>query len=144
MQRTRWLIYTVVIGLIPLGIRALIYICARRATLDFALNEGDLVAFGLVLSVTNINELEHARNVDPRWKTRCVGLSVVFIIIFGALLMAADTVALDDNLFDIRNLKIVLSVLCMAILAISHAINAQLALLEDRLTQPELRPEVTT
>jgi hypothetical protein len=32
----------------------------------------------------------------------------------------------------------------MAILAISHAINAQLALLEDRLTQPELRPEVTT
>lgn len=86
MKKTKWLIYTVLIGLIPFLIRTFIYLIDKTATIDFWLNSADFIVLGLVLNLTNINELEDKDLDDKLWKTRNIGLSVVFIAVYAAIL----------------------------------------------------------
>ncbi len=77
-----WLIYTVCIGLIPVFCRFIIY-----SFTDFDLNPvsaSDLVAFGLILHISNIKEVEYA-NVNTEWKTIQNGISIVFIVLYSIL-----------------------------------------------------------
>ena len=86
MKKTKWLIYTVLIGLIPFLIRTLITLFDRTATIDYWLNEADFIVLGLVLNLTNINELEDKDFENKIWKTKNIGISVVFIALFSAIL----------------------------------------------------------
>lgn len=86
MKKTKWLIYTVVIGLIPFIIRSFIWLFDKTATIDYWLNESDFIILGLVLHLTNINELENRDFSDKMWKTKNIGVSVVFITVFAAIL----------------------------------------------------------
>jgi len=85
MKKTKWLIYTVIIGLIPFFIRTFIALFDKTATFNYWLNEGDFIVLGLVLNLTNINELEDRNFEDKIWKTKNIGVSVIFIALFAAV-----------------------------------------------------------
>lgn len=129
--KLRWLIYTVAVGLIPLAIRALIYLCTREATLGFALNASDLVALGLVVSVTNLNEIDRVRVNDERWKEKCKGISIVAIVLFAGMLMMADMAELGGSPVIMERMKWLLILLNFAILSISASLYDRLARIED-------------
>ena len=57
-KKIKWLIYTVLVGLIPILSRLLIWLVTKEGTVEM-LNASDFVAFGLVLHISNINEIEH-------------------------------------------------------------------------------------
>lgn len=85
MKKTKWLIYTVIIGLIPFLIRSFICLFDKTSTFNYWLNETDFIIFGLILNLSNINELEDKVIVDKLWKTKNIGFSVILIIIFSAI-----------------------------------------------------------
>jgi hypothetical protein len=106
MTKTKWFIYTVVIGLIPFAIRLLIFLVRKDVPGSYVLNEVDMIAFGLVLNVSNITELDGNSMVDDRWKTTNIGLSVVLVILFGAFLTVSYLSALPGpSLFDKPSIK---------------------------------------
>lgn len=86
MKKTKWLIYTVLIGLIPFFIRSFIALIDKTATLEYWLNETDFIVLGLVLNLTNINELEDRIFTDILWKTKKIGYSIISIAFFSAIL----------------------------------------------------------
>ena len=82
--QVKWLIYTVLIGLIPVLLRMLIWSILQNRTMDL-LNASDFVAFGLILHISNINEIEHFSDGQKSWKTIQIGFSIVFILFYGIL-----------------------------------------------------------
>jgi uncharacterized membrane protein len=97
MKKAKWLIYTVVIGLIPFFIRSFIALFDKAGSISYWINEGDFIVFGLVLNLTNINELEDRQFDDKIWKTKNIGLSVIFIIIFSAIFAIASYSDFKNN-----------------------------------------------
>ena len=85
MKKTKWLIYTVIIGLIPFFIRSFICLFDKTGTINYWLNATDFIVFGLILNLSNINELEDKKFEDQLWKTKNIGYSVIQIIIFSAI-----------------------------------------------------------
>jgi len=61
-KKTKWLIYTVLVGLIPILSRLLVWLVTNTGTVNI-LSPSDFVIFGLVLHISNINEIEHFSNV---------------------------------------------------------------------------------
>ena len=85
MKKTKWLIYTVIIGLIPFLIRSFIWLFDKTSSFSYWLNETDFIIFGLVLNLSNINELEDKEIENKIWKTKKIGYSIVQIIVFSAI-----------------------------------------------------------
>lgn len=85
MKKTKWLIYTVLIGLIPFFIRSFIAWFDKTGSIEYWLNETDFIVLGLVLNLTNINELEDKDFEDKIWKSRNIGFSVISIALFSAI-----------------------------------------------------------
>ena len=88
-KKTKWLIYTVLVGLIPFFSRLVIYLVSTDRELEFLINAADFVAFGLILQISNINELEHLESDEKEWKTIQMGVSIVLIAIYGLLFSLA-------------------------------------------------------
>ncbi|WP_454047424.1 hypothetical protein [Chryseobacterium sp. Marseille-Q8038] len=86
MIKTKWLIYTVIIGLIPFLIRTIIALFDKLGSLDYWINEVDFISFGLILNLSVINELEDKNLQDKIWKSRNIGFAIVFLILFSAIL----------------------------------------------------------
>ena len=86
MIKTKWLIYTVIIGLMPFFIRTFIALFDKTGTLEYWINETDFIGLGLVLNLSIINELEDKDFEDKIWKTRNIGFSVVSIVLFSSIL----------------------------------------------------------
>jgi hypothetical protein len=83
-KKTKWLIYTVLVGLIPILSRSLAWLVTNTGTVNF-LSSSDFVAFGLILHISNINEIEHFDNVGKEWKTIQNGISITFIAFYSVL-----------------------------------------------------------
>jgi len=80
----KWLAYTFLVGLIPVLMRLLAWAVTTSGSLEpFATQ--DLVAFGLVLHASIINELEHAHLRDRGWKSVQNGTAILFVTLYGAL-----------------------------------------------------------
>ncbi|RZK79780.1 MAG: hypothetical protein EOO85_02695 [Pedobacter sp.] len=113
MTLTKWLIYTVLIGLLPFIARLLIFAITKNLSATYILNEVDMIAFGLVLNVSNISEIDNNSSLTEEWKTKNKGLSVIFIIIFSIFLGLSYMADLPNaNGFDknmIRMLSLCLS-----------------------------------
>jgi len=82
-----------------------------------------MVVFGLVLHLSNINELENKKIIDDKWKQKNSGCSILFIIIFAAFLMFAylrETL----NLIGVneQSMKIIAGIMCFASFLISYSI----------------------
>ena len=67
-KKTKWLIYTVVFGLIPIISRLLVWGVTQHGTVS-AFATSDFIAFGLILHISNINEIEHLSDDNKSWKT---------------------------------------------------------------------------
>lgn len=87
MIKTKWLIYTVAIGLLPFLLRALIFLIGKDTNIEFLMNEADFIVFGLVLNLTNLNELEH--KATSIWKTKMIGIASLQIAIYAGILVAS-------------------------------------------------------
>lgn len=84
-KKIKWLIYTVLVGLIPILSRFIAW-CVTNADVVDLLSAPDFVAFGLVLHISNINEIEHLGTQDSDWKTIQNGTSIAFIALYSVLL----------------------------------------------------------
>lgn len=94
----RWLIYTVLVGLVPLLARLLAWAATMPGTVE-PITAADLIAFGLVLHISNINEVEHLPKNDPM-KSLQHGFSFTFIALYGVLLavtLVGNTVTNNDS-----------------------------------------------
>jgi hypothetical protein len=83
-KKTKWLVYTVLIGLIPVLIRFTIWLVTTGAVIEL-FSAFDFVAFGLVLHISNINEIEHITHMKPSWKTAQNGIAILFIVAYSTL-----------------------------------------------------------
>ena len=72
-KKIKWLIYTVLVGLIPIISRFLVWGVTQAGTVSI-LAASDFIAFGLILHISNINEIEHLSDSDKSCKINGVRL----------------------------------------------------------------------
>ena len=82
--KSKWLIYTVFVGLIPVFSRIFVWFVLQNRTMDI-FNASDFVAFGLILHISNINAIEHFNDLEKSWKTVQNGISIAFISFYSVL-----------------------------------------------------------
>lgn len=116
-KKTKWLIYTVLVGLIPILSRLFVWLITKNGQVE-PLNASDFIAFGLVLHISNINETEHLNAMEDRsWKTIQNGLSITFIALYSVLFTLA-LLSVKNNDIDIGIIftcSIVLAIVSFAI-----------------------------
>ncbi|WP_028299323.1 hypothetical protein [Oceanospirillum beijerinckii] len=120
-RRIKWLIYTVLVGLIPIVSRFFIWLVSTSSTMPL-FNPSDFVAFGLVLHISNINEIEHLESFEQNWKTAQNGISLTFIAFYGvlfALTVLSETV---PGIINIDTIKYAVMLLCMVSFFLSYSV----------------------
>ncbi len=130
-KKINWLIYTVLIGLIPVISR--IFICLVTTTDNIMwLNSSDLVAFGLILHISNINAIEHLSDSDKNWKTIQNGTSILFITVY-AVMFALSVVAEGIPLFiDSNSIKTCVIILCIVSFLLSYSVYDRITILSQQ------------
>lgn len=98
-SKSKWLAYTFLVGLIPVLTRLLAWTTTTVGTVS-PLAAPDFVAFGLVLHISVINELEHLPTKERDWKTIQNGTSLLFITLYGALYAVTIIGERSANLID--------------------------------------------
>ncbi|EOW9232412.1 hypothetical protein ACOA57_003631, partial [Vibrio cholerae] len=115
-KKVKWLIYTVVVGLIPILSRLFSWLVTKDNIIP-AFSASDFIAFGLVLHISIINEVEHLSDIDASWKTIQNGTSISFIAFYSVLytftLLAPLSEVTDSNV--ITGCSQVLSVVSLLI-----------------------------
>ncbi len=101
--KIKWLIYTVLVGLIPVLSRALIWFISQNRTMDF-FNAADFVAFGLILHISNINEIEHFNDPKKSWKTTHNGISIAFISFYSILFACSLLGESNPGLINVQSI----------------------------------------
>lgn len=104
MRIIRWLIYTVVVGALPILVRLLVYLISNHIPNAVCFSPVDIVFFGLTLNISNINEVSGLKaqkvkkgevDVVSNYKDTFSGLSTLLIILLaiplGALYMGEMT-----------------------------------------------------
>ena len=122
--KIKWLIYTVLVGLIPVLSRMLIWLISRNMDI---FNASDFVVFGLILHISNINEMEHFDDLEKSWKTIQNGLSIVFILFYGILLAAYSLDQSSPGLVDVGAMKYVSMVLGLVSFGISFSVHHRIS-----------------
>jgi hypothetical protein len=92
-RRLRWIVYTVMVGFIPIVSRGFAWPVTRDGAVE-PVAASDFVALGLILQISTINEMEHA-NASAALRTVQHGLAVMFISIYSALyafVLVGDTI----------------------------------------------------
>lgn len=117
-KKIKWLIYTVLVGLIPILSRLIVWAVTKEGSVDL-LSPSDFVAFGLVLHISNINEIEHFSGVEREWKTSQNGISIVFIA-FYSVLFALTLVG--ESIVDVQAITICTIVLSVVSFLISYSV----------------------
>lgn len=109
--KVKWLIYTVLVGLIPIVLRALLWIISPQQTINL-FSASDFVAFGLILHISNINEIEHFNDLEKSWKTFQNGTSIFLITVY-SFLFAAHLFSQSNpgtiNVDTVRTISMILS-----------------------------------
>lgn len=86
-RAANWLIYTCLLGLIPVFCRLAVWLVVQNGVSPIA--TVDLIIFGLVIHSANINEVNRIADADPAWQTVHNGASIFFLIIYALFLFAA-------------------------------------------------------
>jgi membrane-associated PAP2 superfamily phosphatase len=126
-KKIKWLIYTVLVGLIPIIARILVWGVTQTGTVSlFAAS--DFIAFGLILHISNINEIEHLSDSDKSWKTIQNGTSILFIALYSilfSLIMLSESIPNFINTQVIKICVIFLSVISFLIsFSVFHRISS--------------------
>jgi len=80
----KWLIHTLLIGLIPVFSRLLTWAATTSVTVT-PLAAADFITLGLVVHIAILNEMEHLAIREPAIKALLNGLSILFITCYGTL-----------------------------------------------------------
>ena len=124
-SKSKWLAYTFLVGLIPVLTRLLAWTTTVEGSV-VALSAADFVAFGLVLHISVINELEHVLVKEREWKTIQNGTSLIFIALYSALYALAIVGERNGNLVDgsvlLRSSIILAAVSSILSLAVFHRV----------------------
>ena len=106
------------VGLIPILSRLIVWIVTKEGSVDL-LSPSDFVAFGLVLHISNINEIEHFSGVEREWKTAQNGISIAFIAFYSVLFALT---LIGENIVDITAITICTMVLSIVSFLISYSV----------------------
>ena len=68
----------------PATLRLLIWLTSSNRSID-PLSAVDFILFGLVLQISNINEMEHFDGYASSWKTITNVVAICFITLYGGL-----------------------------------------------------------
>lgn len=120
-MKVKWLIYTVLVGMIPILSRILIWAVLKSTSIPI-FNASDFVTFGLVLNVSNFNEIEHAVKFHDKWKTVQNGTSLCFISFFMVLFSVYIVGESDPSLVNVQTIKIMSIVMSAVSLLLSLSI----------------------
>lgn len=83
-SKSKWLAYTFLVGLIPVLTRFITWLTTTPGSTN-PLTASDFVAFGLVLHISVINEIERIPAKEKEWKTIQNGTSILFVTIYSAI-----------------------------------------------------------
>ncbi|SFL37734.1 hypothetical protein SAMN05216302_10723 [Nitrosomonas aestuarii] len=117
-SKTKWLIYTVMVGLIPILSRLIVWLVTNKGTVDL-LSPSDFVVFGLILHISNINEIEHLSDVEKKWKTIQNGASIVFISFYSILFAL---ILIGDSIVDLESITYCTILLAFVSFFISYSV----------------------
>lgn len=125
-SKSKWLAYTFLVGLIPVLTRLVVWTATKIGTVN-ALAAPDFVAFGLVLHISIINELEHVPPKERNWKTIQNGASLIFITLYSTLyvmtIFAEKSVNLIDGTVMLRSSMAFAIVSTLLSLAVFHRLS---------------------
>ncbi|MGP6469909.1 hypothetical protein [Rahnella aceris] len=117
--KIKWLIWTVLIGLVPFFVRLLIHYSANVVTALFTIS--DLVAFALVMLISTIGTCEQLNDSRAKQKSAVLGSSIILLIFTGiyyALSLIAET---KPDFVNIENCTYVLIIFCLVSTLLSYA-----------------------
>lgn len=103
-SNNRWLIHTLLVGLIPILTRLLAWASTTGDTIA-PVAVADFITLGLVVHVSILNEMEHLSIPEPAAKSLLNAFSILFITCYGTLYAL---VALNDRNAELINVKVVL------------------------------------
>lgn len=126
-NKTKWLAYTVLVGLIPIISRLFVWLTAKSESMQ-PLAATDFVAFGLVLHISNINELEHVLSEQNKdWKTIQNGVSLIFVALYSVLYAVLLIGEKNPSLIDMKSMLICVTSLALVSLLLSLSIFHRLS-----------------
>lgn len=117
-KKIKWLIYTVLVGLIPILSRLIVWLVTKEGSVNL-FSPSDFVAFGLVLHISNINEIEHFAGIEREWKTAQNGISIAFIAFYSVLFALT---LIGENIVDVTAITICTMVLSIVSFLISYSV----------------------
>lgn len=117
-KKIKWLIYTVLVGLIPILSRLIVWVVTKEGSVNL-FSPSDFVAFGLVLHISNINEIEHFSGIQKEWKTTQNGISIIFIAFYSVLFALT---LIGENIVDVNAITICAMVLSVVSFLISYSV----------------------
>lgn len=127
-KKIKWLIYTVIVGMLPILLRLLVWLVDKTKTVE-PFSAADFVMFGLVLHISNINEIEHLQKLDKTWKTVQNGSSVVFITIYSVFFALTLLSGIHPPLIDQTRIIYYAAALNVASLILSYTVYDRISLL---------------
>ncbi|MFC0349511.1 hypothetical protein [Undibacterium danionis] len=125
-KKAKWLMYTVLIGLIPVLSRLLVWLVTKGGSIT-PFVASDFIAYGLVLHVSNINEIEHINEESPSWKTIQNGISIIFIVTYGVLSTLGMLNEKASAFIDVEALKFCTIGLAVASTVLSYSVFDRLS-----------------
>lgn len=127
---TKWLVYTVLFGAIPVIFRFIIYLVSTQPAP--IVKTSDIICFGLIVVITNINHLEHQRWIDAPRKTVQMGISLFIALIFTLLYVAVCVDEINSDIFDMSKLTIGSGILAIGAVALSFFVVYQFSCRQGR------------
>ena len=125
MLKLKWFIYTVLIGLIPVGARFIIVLVSPRADYEMLWNETDIASFGLAINISNISVLEH-KVIYRQWKTLVNGFSVILLIFIALVFALSFMKEIDPGLISVVRLKQISFILAGTSFILSYVVYDRL------------------
>ncbi|SDH52925.1 MULTISPECIES: hypothetical protein [unclassified Duganella] len=83
-SNNKWLIHTLLVGLIPILLRLLASAAASTGKVE-PLAAADFITLGLIVHVSILNEMEHLLIREPALKALLTGASIALITLYGTL-----------------------------------------------------------
>ena len=125
MLKLKWFIYTVLIGLIPVGARFFIVLVIPRADYEILWNETDIASFGLAINISNISVLEH-ESMYRQWKTIVNGFSVILLIFIALVFALSFMKEIEPGLISVVRLKQISFILAVTSFVLSYVVYDRL------------------
>ena len=125
-MKIKWLMYTVLVGLIPIFARILIWTISQNRNLDL-INAADLAVFGLILHISNINEIAHFNKTDQSWRITQNGISIAFISGYSVLLASYLLGQTQPGIINVEFLRNISIIMCITSFIISFTIYNRLS-----------------